>query len=361
MSAHRYSRRRALASFAGLLAASPCLRAQGVRRSVGEAPGRITPLDEFANVPEFEEMARRKLNAETFARIASGDRRALDRITFRPRMMVNTYGLDLTLNLFGQSMFAPILVGPASRQDSFHPDGELATAQGATAAKAVLVAAERSGTPLQASSAAAPDAWRQFYPQADFGNLVAAAQESVAAGCPAICLTVGNTGRGHALRGGRAWSADAPTRYDWDQLVRLQEAAGTRLVLKGVMDPDDAHKAAESGLAGIVASNHGAGQSAGTAEPVSMLPRIADAVEGRLPVLVDGGFRTGGDIIKALALGATGVLVCRPVLWGLAAYGAAGVRKVVEMLQTEMAKDMVQVGAVNLAAIRRDHVRIHSR
>lgn len=361
MSRNSYSRRRALASFAGLLAASPCLRAQGVRRSVGEPPGRITPLDEFANVPEFEEMARRKLNAETFARIAGGDRQALDRITFRPRMMVNTYGLDLTLNLFGQSMFAPILVGPAARQDSFHPDGELATAQGATAAKAVLVAAERSGTSLQESSAVAPDAWRQFYPQADFGKLVADAQEAVAAGCPAICLTVGDTGRGHALRGGRIWSDGAPTRYDWDQLARLQEAAGTRLVLKGVMEPDDARKAAESGLAGIVASNHGAGQSAGTAEPVSLLPRIAEAVEGRIPVLVDGGFRTGGDVIKAIALGATGVLVCRPVLWGLSAYGAAGVQKVVEMLQTEMAKDMVQVGAVNLAAIRRDHVRVHSR
>ena len=356
-----YTRRRALTSFAGLLAASPSLRAQGVRRSIGEPPGRITPIDEFANVPEFEDMARRKLNAETFARIADGDRQALDRITFRPRMMVNTYGLDLTLNLFGRTMFAPILVGPASRQGRFHPEGELATAEGSTAAKAVLVAAERSSTSLQETSAAAPDAWRQFYPRADFGELVAGAQEAVAAGCPAICLTVGDTGRGHALRSGRNWSTGAPTRYDWDQLVRLQESAGTRLVLKGIMEPDDAGMAAESGLAGIIASNHGAGRSAGTAEPVSALPKIADAVEGRIPILVDGGFRTGGDVIKAIALGATGVLLCRPVLWGLAAYGAAGVQKVLEMLQTEMAKDMVQVGAVNLAAIRRDHVRIHSR
>lgn len=361
MSANRYNRRRALASFAGLLAASPVLRAQGVQRSVGEPPGRLTPIDEFANVPEFEDMARRNLNAETFARIADGDRQALDRITFRPRMMVNTYGLDLTLNLFGRTMFAPILVGPASRQDSLHPAGELATAKGATAAKAVLVAAERSGTSRQETSAAAPDAWRQFYPRADFGGLVADAQEAVAAGCPAICLTVGDTGRGHALRSGRNWSTGTPTRYDWDQLARLQESAGTRLVLKGIMEPDDAGMAAESGLAGIIASNHGAGRSAGTAEPVSALPKIADAVEGRIPILVDGGFRTGGDVIKAIALGATGVLLCRPVLWGLAAYGAAGVQKVIEMLQTEMAKDMVQVGAVNLAAIRRDHVRIHSR
>ena len=357
----RYSRRRALTSFAGLLAASPCLRAQGVQRSIGEPPGRITPIDEFANVPEFEEMARRKLNAETFARIAGGDRRALDRITFRPRMMVNTYGLDLSLNLFGQSMPTPILVGPASRQDRFHTEGELATARGAAAAKATIVSAERSGTPLQESITVAPGAWRQFYPDADFDRLVTRAQSAATAGCSAICLTVGDTGRGHAFREGRAWSTGAPTRYDWDRLVRLQEAAGTRLVLKGVLGPDDARMAAESGLSGIIVSNHGTGQPAGTAEPISMLPKIAEAVEGRVPILVDGGIRTGGDVIKAIALGATGVLVCRPVLWGLAAYGADGVRKVVEMFQTEMARDMVQVGAVNLASIRRDHIRIHSR
>ena len=191
--------------------------------------------------------------------------------------------------------------------------------------------------------------------------MVTRAQSAAAAGCPAICLTVGDTGRGHALREGRAWSTGAPARYDWDRLVQLQEAAGTRLVLKGVMGPEDARKAAESGLSGIIVSNHGTGQPAGTAEPISMLPKIAEAVEGRIPILVDGGIRTGGDVIKAIALGATGVLVCRPVLWGLAAYGADGVRKVVEMFQTEMARDMVQVGAVNLAGIRRDHIRIHSR
>ena len=111
----------------------------------------------------------------------------------------------------------------------------------------------------------------------------------------------------------------------------------------------------------MIVSRHGAGRAAGAAEPISALPAVADAVEGRIPVLVDGGFRRGGDALKALALGASAVLVCRPALWGLAAYGAAGVQKAIEMLQTELAQDMVQVGAVNLAAIRRDHVRVHSR
>ena len=201
----------------------------------------------------------------------------------------------------------------------------------------------------------------QFYPHADFDNLVARVQEAVGAGATAICLTVGDTGRGPALRSERQLAGGAPVRYDWDRLGRLQETAGAPLVIKGCMSPRDAKIAAESGVAGIVVSNHGVGQPAGAAEPVSVLPAIAEVVEGRMPILVDGGFRRGGDVIKAIALGASGALVCRPVLWGLAAYGAQGVQKVLEMLQSEMAQDMVQVGAVNLAAIRRDQVRVHRR
>ncbi len=354
-------RRRALASFAGLLAGSPCLLAQASPKLRGEPPGRITPLDAFANVPEFEPMAQRKLSAETFARVAGGDRSALERITFRPRMMVPTSDLDLTLDLFGQQMLAPILVGPASRQTRFHPDGERANAEGAAAATTVIVTAERSGVSLEESVGAAPGAWRQLYPNADLNAVIARAQEAESAGCRAICLTLGDTGRGPALRTGREWSDGAPVRYTWDQIERLRNAVDLPLVLKGVMAPSEARIAAERGISGIALSNHGTSQPAGLAEPVSMLPEVSEAVEGRIPVLVDGGFRRGGDVIKAIALGASAALVCRPVLWGLSAYGAPGVRKVLEMLQSELARDMVQVGAASLAAIRRDHIRVHNR
>lgn len=355
------NRRRALACFAGLLAGSPCLRGQNSPSVKGEPPGRITPLDGFANVPEFEPMAQRKLNAETFARIAGGDRSALDRITFRPRMMVPTLDLDLTLDLFGQQMFAPILVGPASRQRRFHPGGERANAEGAAAAKAVIVTAERSGISLEESIGAAPGAWRQLYPHADLNVVIARAQEAKSAGCRTICLTLGDTGRGPALRPGREWANGTPVRYTWDEIERLRNAVDLPLVLKGLVAPSQARVAADRGIAGIALSNHGTSQPAGLAEPVSLLPEVYAAVEGRIPILVDGGFRRGSDVIKAIALGATAALVCRPALWGLAAYGAPGVQKVLEMLQSELAKDMVQVGAVNLAAIRRDHVRIHRR
>lgn len=361
MNRPRWSRRQALRSFAGLLAASPCLSGQSAPQLRGEPPGRLTPLDAYANVPEFEPTARRKLDAETFARIAEGDRKALERITFRPRMMVNTAALDLSLELFGQRMFAPLLVGPASRQQRFHPDGELATAQGAAAAKSAIVTAERSGTPFAAAAGAAPGAWRQVRPDADFEALAARIQQAAEAGCRAVFLTLADTGRGPALREGRPWSAGAPVRYGWERLERLRARIGVPLVLKGVMAAAEAREAAERGMDGIVVSNHGAGRAAGLAEPVTVLPGVADAVAGRLPILVDGGFRRGGDVIKAIALGATAALVCRPALWGLAGYGADGVRTVLEMLQTELAQDMVQVGAVNLAAIRRDHIRVHGR
>ncbi len=311
----------------------------------------MTPLDAFANVPEFEPMAERALNDAAFARIAGGERSALDRITFRPRMMVNTLDLDLSLELLGRTMFAPILVGPSSRQKRVHPDGERATAEGAAAAKATLVTAEHSGTPVEQTATVAADSWHQVYPDNDIEALVERARHARDAGCRAICLTLGDAGQGT----GRA------ARYGWDAIERLREAAGIPLVLKGVMQPSDALEAAARGIAAIVVSNHGTGQAEGAAEPVAALSAVAEALEGRIPVLVDGGFRRGGDVLKAIALGATAALVCRPVLWGLAAYGAPGVQKVVEMLQTELARDMVQVGAVNLAAIRRDHIRVHSR
>ena len=351
MSTPALSRRRALASFAALIAGSPSLRAQRAPRLAGEPLRRKTPLDAFANVPEFEPMAERALSDDAFARIAGGERDALERITFRARMMVNTLALDLSLDLLGQPMFAPILVGPASGQDRVHPDGERATAQGAAAAKATLVTAERSGSPLEESVAQAPGAWRQIYPRSDFEALLDEVARARQAGCGAICLTLGDASGG----------SDEPASYGWDNIERLRDAAGLPLVLKGIMQPSDARAAAGRGIAAVIVSNHGAGPAAGTSEPASVLSAISEAVEGRIPVLVDGGFRRGGDVLKAIALGATAALVCRPALWGLAAYGAAGVQKVVEMLQTELARDMVQVGAVNLAAIRRDHIRAHKR
>jgi isopentenyl diphosphate isomerase/L-lactate dehydrogenase-like FMN-dependent dehydrogenase len=131
-------------------------------------------------------------------------------------------------------------------------------------------------------------------------------------------------------------------------------------VLKGVMSADDAQAAVDKGAAGIVVSNHGE-IVPGLAPPIAVLPSVVDAVGGRIPVLVDGGFRRGSDILKALALGARAVLVVRPAMWGLAAYGSDGVQGVVEMLQSELAGMMAGCGKPNLASLDRSLVRILKR
>ena len=146
----------------------------------------------------------------------------------------------------------------------------------------------------------------------------------------------------------------------WALVDQVRQAAKTPIVLKGVMSADEAKAAVEKGVAGIVVSNHG-GVVPGLASPIEVLTSVVDAVGGKIPVLIDGGFRRGSDVVKALALGARAVLVTRPALWGLAAYGADGVQGVVELLQSEMASIMAGCGKPNLAALDRSVVRIVKR
>jgi isopentenyl diphosphate isomerase/L-lactate dehydrogenase-like FMN-dependent dehydrogenase len=148
---------------------------------------------------------------------------------------------------------------------------------------------------------------------------------------------------------------------DWDIVDRVRQAANTPVLLKGVMHPDEARAAVQHGVNGLIVSAQAARFVQGLASPMEMLPAVVDAVAGTIPVLVDGGFRRGTDVLAALALGARGVLVTRPPLWGLAAYGAEGVQTVLEMLQSETARDMALCGKPNLAAIDRGLVRIHQR
>src|SRR5262249_6585984 len=149
-------------------------------------------------------------------------------------------------------------------------------------------------------------------------------QKAVDSGCKVVCLTLGTSG----------------AAADWSTIDRLRQGIGVPLVLKGIMTPDEAQAAAKRGVGGIGISRYGGRSITGQAAPIEVLPSIVDAVGGAVPVLIDGGFRRGSDILKALALGAQAVLVARPPLWGLAAYGAEGVQTVLEMLQNELARDM---------------------
>jgi isopentenyl diphosphate isomerase/L-lactate dehydrogenase-like FMN-dependent dehydrogenase len=312
---------------------------------------RLTPRDELVNTLEFEPEAQRALGADVFRAISGSDRPPFERITFRPRLMVNCVDLDLTTEVAGQRLFAPIIVAPIAEQRQYHAEGELATVRGASAAKAAVVVSARSSTPIESlAKLATTPLFYQVFAADEAARNASRAQAAVQAGCQAVVVTVGSTDRG----------ARPPGRADWQAVEAMRRAVTVPVIAKGVMTADDARTAMKSGAQAIVVSNYGHAGAPGRPAPLDGLAEVVDAVEGRAAVMVDGGFRRGTDIMKALALGARAVLVGRPVMWGLAAYGADGVQTVVELLQTELGRVMGCCGTPNLAAITRAHVKVHA-
>jgi 4-hydroxymandelate oxidase len=363
MPGREMTRRRALRDFALWIAASPLLDAADKAPQLeGEPPGRITPPGELVNVFEAEAMAKRLLPEALFAKIAGTRHQAFDRMTLRPRMFEPTRDMDLTVELFGDKLFAPILAGPASRVERFRAGGELALVRGAAATKTAVVLSSAVNQPFDTLAAAATaGAWCQVYPEAEMTPVLSRVALAARAGCRAVCLTVGTPYRPSGFDG-----APIPARLprlgktdmNWSVVDQVRQAANLPVVLKGIMSPEEARTATDRGVAGIIVSNHGGRFVEGLAAPIEVLPEIVDAAGGKIPVLLDSDIRRGTDIVKALALGARAVLVTRPVLWGLAAYGEAGVKTVLEMLQGETARTMALCGKPNLAALDRSLVRI---
>jgi isopentenyl diphosphate isomerase/L-lactate dehydrogenase-like FMN-dependent dehydrogenase len=312
---------------------------------------RLTPRDELVNTLEFETEAGRALPADVFRAIAGSDRPPFERITFRPRLMVNCVNLDLTTEVTGRRLFAPIIVAPIAEQRRYHADGELATIRGASAAKAAVVVSARSSTPIEAlvRESTTPLMYQVFAAD-DPGSTVSRAQAALQAGFTAIVATVGATEK----------AARAASRSDWQAVDAIRRGVTAPLIVKGISSADDARLATKAGAQAIVVSSYGHAGAPGRPAPLDVLADVVAATDGRVGVLVDGGFRRGTDIMKALALGARAVLVGRPVMWGLAAYGADGVQSVLEMLQTELGRVMGCCGTPNLAAITRAHLKVHA-
>ena len=337
------------------LASVPLARAQEL---IGEPPGRIPPISELVNVFEVLAMARRKVPDHFYTMIAGGDRRALERITFRPRLMVNVSKLDLSTELLGETLAAPIIAGPISEQAAYHPEGEVATAQGASAAKAMMIVSGRSSKPLKEVVAASKTPlWFQDYPDPDVNVTIRAAQAGVDAGCKAVCLTVGVPYQSREARP----ESTGNLKLSWAAIDQVRKSVKAPLILKGLMSPQEAQTAVANGVQAIIVSNHGGMYTTGFADPIEMLPSVAEAIGGKIPILIDGSFRRGTDILKALALGARAVVVARPPVWGLAAYGAQGVQGVLEMLQSELARNMAMCGAPDVKAISPALVKVHRR
>ena len=307
---------------------------------------------------------------------------AFDEIKLWPRVLRDVAHVDTRIELLGQPLVSPILLAPTGYHLMIHPEGELATARGATLAETPLVV---SSSATMAIEEIAPELggpfWFQFYLQPDRGVNREIIGRAEAAGCAALCLTVDTPSLGVRNREQRAGFTIPPhlstpmnpltetrrrsgssggtvgswQRYPpvWRDLDPLLKEAKTPLVLKGILHPSDAKQAVEMGVSAIIVSNHGARNLDSGLATIEALARIVDAVEGRVPVLLDGGVRRGTDIVKALASGATAVLIGRPYLYGLAVDGAEGIFRVVQILRTELEIAMALVGCASIPALDR--------
>jgi 4-hydroxymandelate oxidase len=300
---------------------------------------RLPPREELVNLLEYEEVAKAALPAEAFARIEGSDRTAFDRLTFRPRMCNPTLDLDLTVELLGQPHFTPIVVGPIAEQRQYHADGELATVRAASAANAAVMVSNRSSVPIAELTVAAKTPLWFTISTDEASSARGQIERAGAAGCTAICITA------------------TPGRIDWRAIDQIRNGVEAPLAIKGIMTVADAQTAVARGARAVVVSSYGA-PSRGPAA-IEVLPTIADAVGSRATLLVDGSFRRGSDVLKALILGARGVLVARPLMWALAAYGSAGVQGAIEMLQTDLARQLGALGVSNVQALTRSHLKIH--
>jgi 4-hydroxymandelate oxidase len=333
-------------------------------------------LEPLLSLFDFETEAHTRIPHGAWERISGGsadeitlrwNREAYEHIRLKPRILVDVSKLDTRVRLFGQELPFPILLAPTGGQRFIHPEGEVAAARGAAAANSIYVISSSASMKVEdiASSTKGP-VWFQLYVQKDRAftrDLVQRAEDS---GCRALCVTVDSPTFGTRNREDRA-KKELPERelpnlkgkdyldptLTWKDVDWLRSFARRPVLLKGVLNPDDAATAVKAGASGIIVSNHGARNLDTVPATIDALPLVVEKVAGRVPVLVDGGIRRGTDIIKAFALGASAVQIGRPYLWGLGISGAEGVTRVVEILRKEFEIAMALTGRPTIASIDR--------
>ena len=343
------------------------------------APAADTPLVALC---DYEAAAKRRLTVGGWEYFNGGsadeitlrrNRSALDGLQLKPRVLVDVTKIDTSCELLGCKLDHPILLAPTSSHQLAHPDAEVATAKGAAAAKAIMVASTNSNRSIEEiCSAASMPIWFQLYVDDDRGVTRALIERAEAAGCKTMVITVDNPLAFARNREERV-SAQMPKlpfpnlgldaapgargrsrrHFNWSDLEWIQSFVKTPIVLKGILNPDDAEHAVKGGVAAIIVSNHG-GRVLDTAPAtIEVLPAVFDRVSGRIPVLFDGGVRRGTDVLKGLACGASAVLIGRPYLYGLSVSGPDGVRDVVKILRTELEASMAMTGRTRLSEIDR--------
>lgn len=356
------------------------------------------PEAQLINLDDYRRLAEEKLSRSAFDYYASGahdqvtlkrNREAFEELSLYYKVLVDVSRREFSTNLFGRDISMPVVVAPTAFHGLSDPDGEVATARAAARAGTIMTLSTLSNMPMEEVAAAAENGlWFQLYFYKDRGATKALVERAKAAGAEALVLTVDAPYLGHReadvrnrfqlpshlklvnLLATDAKKADLPdtdgsglaayfvtlieNSITWKDLEWLKSLSDLPLLIKGVVRSDDARKAIEFGADGLVVSNHGGRQLDTSPATIEALPGVTNAVEGRIPVLLDGGVRRGIDVVKALALGAQAVLLGRPVLWGLAARGEEGVVEVLEMFRRELDLAMALCGTPTLSEIGPD-------
>ena len=349
----------------------------------------------WLNLDELEAAARERLPAMAYGYYAGGaddelalrgNAAAYRRWSLYHRVLVDVATRELATTVLGQPLALPVMIAPTAYHKLAHPEGEVATARAAAATGTTMIVSTLSTTALEDIAATGASLWFQLYVYRERDATAALIERATRAGCKALVLTVDapligrrerDVRNGFALpahlrmenlhgdrarvppsandSGLAAWvSSHLDPALSWKDLAWLRSVTSLPILLKGVVRADDARRAVDEGVAGIVVSNHGGRQLDASPATLDALPAVVAAVAGQVEVLVDGGVRRGSDVVKALALGARAVLLGRPVLWGLALDGAAGVAAVLGHLRGELDLAMALCGCPRIADITRD-------
>lgn len=348
-----------------------------------------TDVSELVDVDEIRAAAERVMpeayrdfvNNAGMEETLRGDLEAWSELRLRPRALADVSSIDTSVTILGQEIALPVITAPFIGSSLINPEGEIASARGTADAGSIMTLSMMgSRTPEQVGPASAGRYWQQLYWVRDRDVVKDMVNRAVSAGASALCLTVDlpvmpafpGPMRAAAQAIGQHWGAGEHSMYvardyrdrpfgstfpnpsvTWSELEWLRDQSDLPLILKGIIRPEDAILAREHGAAAVIVSNH-AGQGLRYSMPVAhALPAIVDAVGGDIDVLADSGIRSGYDIVRALALGAKAVLIGRPVLWGLAAGGSAGVERVYRILREELTEVMAITGAARIADV--DH------
>jgi 4-hydroxymandelate oxidase len=398
------SRRRLLQ----FLAASPLFTHLGAPVAAQGDPQAWAPRDfdklidnaaSALDVFDFEPVMKKNVPPAHFGYMATGiddevtlraNRGSFQRLQLRPRRLVDVSEVDTHTDILGTTYDSPIAICPTASNKAFHPQGEVAVAKAAKVGNHLQMLSTVATTSIEdAIAARGAPVWFQLYPTRNWEVAEGLASRAERSGSPVIVLTVdvlasqnwetlfrlrrtddrpcgtchGRTMQDYVARkpnfdginvAGVSFNA---THLTWDFVKRLRDTVRTKLVLKGILTEEDAALAVDSGVDGIIVSNHGGRVEDSGRATIDALPEIIQAVGGHLPVLVDSGFRRGTDIVKALAIGARAVCIGRPYLWGLGAFGQQGVERVLEILRTETRATMQQIGAPSISHLTPRMVR----